>query len=63
MLLSAKFLTKKSGAHISITLRSEAMGLQRLICFKYYVGLKWKSKPTLGLHPAKIADYIKKRFK
>ncbi len=45
---------------MSISFRSEASWLQRLICFKYFIVLKWESRFTLGLHAAKITDYIKK---
>ncbi len=48
---------------MSISHRSEAIGLQKLSYFKYYNIQKWDSKFTLGLSAVKNTDYIKKRFK
>ncbi len=43
--------------------RSGARSLQRLICFKYYIVLKWESRFILGLNAAENTDDIKKLFK
>ncbi len=43
--------------------QSGAKGLQRLICFKYYIVLKWKSKFSLELNAAKNSQYMRKGFK
>ncbi len=42
--------------------QSGATGLERLICFKYYIVLKWKSRFTLELDTAKNTHYMRKRF-
>ncbi len=44
---------------MSISPRSGARGLQRLICLKYYNALKWEMRFALGLNAAKNSDYIK----
>ncbi len=44
---------------MSISSRSRAKGLERLLRFKYNI-LKWDSVFTLGLNAAKITDKIKK---
>ncbi len=54
---------KTQKAHMFISLRSGARGLQRLICFKYFIVLKWESRLTLVFDAAKITDYIKECFK
>ncbi len=51
---------KDKWAHMSISPGSGAMGLERLIFFKYYIVLKWESRFTFGLNTAKITDYIKR---
>ncbi len=48
---------------MSISPRSGAMGLEKLICFKYYIVLKWKNRFTLGLNVANNKHYIQKCFK
>ncbi len=48
---------------MSIYTRSGASGLQRLICFKYYIVLKQENRFTLRLKTAEITDYIRKCFK
>ncbi len=54
---------KSKYAYMFIFLWSGAGGLQRLICFKYYIVPKWKSRFCLGLNTAKNTDYMRKRFK
>ncbi len=44
---------------MSISLRSGAMELQKLICLKYYNELKLESRFTLWLNTAKNTHYIK----
>ncbi len=48
---------------MSITPKSGATGLERLICFKYYIVLKWESRFNFVLDTAKINDYNRKQFK
>ncbi len=48
---------------MSISPRSGAWRLQRLICLKYYNVLKKESKFTLRLNAAESTDYIKKFLK
>ncbi len=43
---------------MSISFRSGAGELQRLLCFKYYNVLKRESKFTVELETAKIDDFI-----
>ncbi len=45
-----------------ISIRNGAMGLQRLICLRYYNVLKWEIRFTLGLNADKNADYKKNSF-
>ncbi len=54
---------KSKWVHMSISLQSGAMGLQRLIYFNYFNVLKWKSRFSLELNAAKNMDYMRKRFK
>ncbi len=53
-MLSIKFLKKSQWTHGSISSNSRAIGLQRLICFKYYIVLKWESRFNFKLNAAKI---------
>ncbi len=46
---------------MSISYKSEARVLKRLICFKYNIVLKWESR--FGPDVAKITDYVRKQFK
>ncbi len=55
-----RIVRKSQRAHMPIFHRSGAKGLQRLICFKYFIVLKWESRCTLGVDAAEITDYIKK---
>ncbi len=48
---------------MSISFRSGASGLKRLVCFKDYIVLRWESRFIFRLNTAKITDYIKKLFK
>ncbi len=54
------YVQKSQWGHMSISAGSGTMGLQRLICFKYEIVLKWESRFTFGLNFAKDAAYIKK---
>ncbi len=48
------FVHKSQWVHMSISLRSGARGLRRLICLVYYIVLKWKSRFSLGLDAPRI---------
>ncbi len=48
---------------MSISSRSRATGIGRLMCFKYYIALKWKDRFIFLLNAAEITDLIKKLFK
>ncbi len=37
--------------------------LEKLVCFKDYIVLKWESRFIYRLNTAEITDYIKKLFK
>ncbi len=37
--------------------------LERLVCFKDYIVLRWESRFIFRLNAVEIADYIKKLFK
>ncbi len=50
---------KTQYAHMSISSRRRAVGLERLPYLKYNV-LKWENTLTLRLNAAKNIDYIKK---
>ncbi len=52
------FKKKKVSGCICIFFRSGARVLERLICFKYYTVLKWKSRFILGLNAVEIANYM-----
>ncbi len=52
------FVQECQQANMSIFLKSGAMGLERLICFKYYIVLKWESRFTSGLNASKTTHYI-----
>ncbi len=43
---------------MSISPKSGARGLERLICFKYYIVLKWESRLIFELNTVEIANYI-----
>ncbi len=58
-----KFCTKKSVVHMSISPSCGARELEKLICIRYYIVLKWESRFTFGLNAAQTTDYIKKMFK
>ncbi len=57
------FVQKCHWTRMSITPRSGATRLERLICFKYYIILKWKSKFTSEFNATKNKHFIKKCFK
>ncbi len=57
------FLQISQWAHISITIKSGASGLQKLIGLKYYNVLEWESGVILGLNTAKSTRYTRKCFK
>ncbi len=47
---------------MSISPRSAAGGPERLVCFKDYIVLKWKSRFISRLNAAEITYYLKKLF-
>ncbi len=55
------FIQKSQWAHMSISPKCGARELERLICIKYYIVLKWESRFTFWPDAAKITDYIRKR--
>ncbi len=57
------FLQKTQWAHVSISPRSGARGLQRLSCFKYNNVLKRKSGFALGFNAAENTSHIKNASK
>ncbi len=57
------FIQKSQWTHKSTSSNGGARDLQRWICFKYFIVLKWESKCTFGLNATEITDYIKKLFK
>ncbi len=61
--LELNFVGKSLQAHISISSRSGARGLQWSICLKSYNVQKWKIRFILWLNAAKNAHDIKKSFK
>ncbi len=48
---------------MSISHSGGARELERLVCFKDYVELRWESRFIFRLNAAEITDYIKKLFK
>ncbi len=56
-------LQKSQMAHMPISPGSGASGLQRFICYKYYIAVKQESRFTLELKTVEITDYIRKCFK
>ncbi len=57
------FVKKTLQAHMSISPRSDARELERLIWLKYYFVLKWQNTFNLGLNAAKNTHKTKKGFK
>ncbi len=48
---------------MSMSPRSGARGLERLVCFKDHIVLRWESRFIFRLNATEITDYIKKLFK
>ncbi len=60
--LKLNSLQKSHWAHMSISLRSGARGLERLIRLKYYNVQKRQITFALGLNATESTDYMKKIF-
>ncbi len=57
------FLQKTQWAHVSISPKCGARGLERLLCLKYYNVLKRENRLTLKLNVVKNSDHMKENLK